>query len=468
MIPWFHVFLFVLSVCLFYFAFRKGVRKGGRLPPYDGWIPWLGCAIKFGENPIDFIEAKRRQLGSVFTLKVAGEHITFVCDPEDFHYVFKSSKVSFPKSVQDPVNKVAGITRKSFNEIHTKMHDTLKGQLATTQLSSTCDLLFKKFEHFFGQLKENVDPQQETDLYGIVRSIMYRSVIHIFFGEGSIPVEKEEDFLDFENHFMTFDEQFEYGTRLPVIFIRKWAASRQWLLEKCERVVSLCTKTMPKEPKDKNIFQNLLPLIDEDNKANWSLLTLWAALANAIPLSFWVLTFVYQDKKVLGKVQREIDAALKDGRPITESVLSEMPYTLRCVMEGIRLRSPGMIPRRVVEPIVVKGYTVPPGHMLSVSPYWVNRNPDIYEDPELFNPDRWSDWTPGSIPETFIPFGGGRYMCPGRWFALMEIHMFVAMFFHTFDCHLTKGIPDFCKLHLVGSQQPLQNCPVTLKPRVIN
>ena len=63
-----------------------------------------------------------------------------------------------------------------------------------------------------------------------------------------------------------------------------------------------------------------------------------------------------------------------------------MPLTLRCVMEGIRLRSPGMVPRRVVEPISVKGYTVPAGHMLSVSPFWINRNADLYPNPQEFDP----------------------------------------------------------------------------------
>ena len=42
----------------------------------------------------------------MFTLKVAGEDITFICDPADLPLVFKSNKVSFQESVKDPVNKV--------------------------------------------------------------------------------------------------------------------------------------------------------------------------------------------------------------------------------------------------------------------------------------------------------------------------------------------------------------------------
>ena len=42
----------------------------------------------------------------MFTLKVAGEHITFICDPLDLHLVFKSNKVSFQESVKDPVYRV--------------------------------------------------------------------------------------------------------------------------------------------------------------------------------------------------------------------------------------------------------------------------------------------------------------------------------------------------------------------------
>ena len=41
----------------------------------------------------------------------------------------------------------------------------------------------------------------------------------------------------------------------------------------------------------------------------------------------------------------------------------------------------------------------------------------------------------------FVGFGGGRYQCPGRWFALMEMHLFVAMVIGMFDLELLDSVP---------------------------
>lgn len=57
--------------------------------------------------------------------------------------------------------------------------------------------------------------------------------------------------------------------------------------------------------------------------------------------------------------------------------------------------------------------------------------------------DRWLDcdldkkqFLPG-----FVGFGGGRYQCPGKWFALMEMHLFVAMVISLFDLELRDPMP---------------------------
>lgn len=50
--------------------------------------------------------------------------------------------------------------------------------------------------------------------------------------------------------------------------------------------------------------------------------------------------------------------------------------------------------------------------MLMISPYWTHRDPRYFEDPDVFNPDRWENLSLDM--KAFVPFGGGRYMCPGR------------------------------------------------------
>ena len=72
------VLAFVITSCVIT-SFTRNLKKSKRLlPPCEGWIPWLGCAIEFGKNPIDFIEEKRLQVTSLYStfLNMAEEYLT--------------------------------------------------------------------------------------------------------------------------------------------------------------------------------------------------------------------------------------------------------------------------------------------------------------------------------------------------------------------------------------------------------
>ncbi|XP_041044266.1 24-hydroxycholesterol 7-alpha-hydroxylase isoform X7 [Carcharodon carcharias] len=112
-------------------------------------------------------------------------------------------------------------------------------------------------------------------------------------------------------------------------------------------------------------------------------------------------------------------------------------------------------------------YIVPSGDMLMLSIYWAHRNPKHFPEPEKFLPDRWkkADIEKQVFLDGFMAFGGGRYQCPGRWFALLEIQMFAALIFHKYEFTLLDPLPKESPLHLVGTQQPLGPCRVEYKCR---
>ncbi|XP_067880746.1 24-hydroxycholesterol 7-alpha-hydroxylase isoform X3 [Heterodontus francisci] len=112
-------------------------------------------------------------------------------------------------------------------------------------------------------------------------------------------------------------------------------------------------------------------------------------------------------------------------------------------------------------------YIVPSGDMLMLSIYWAHRNPKHFPEPEKFLPDRWkkADIEKHVFLDGFMAFGGGRYQCPGRWFALLEIQMFAAFLLYKYEFTLLDPVPKESPLHLVGTQQPLGPCRVEYKCR---
>jgi cytochrome P450 family 135 len=80
---------------------------------------------------------------------------------------------------------------------------------------------------------------------------------------------------------------------------------------------------------------------------------------------------------------------------------------------------PNAAPRLVKEPVEIADWTYPPGVCVVANAYLIQHDPDIYEDPYAFRPERFLDSAPGTY--TWIPFGGGRRRCLGASFAMVEM-----------------------------------------------
>jgi len=89
---------------------------------------------------------------------------------------------------------------------------------------------------------------------------------------------------------------------------------------------------------------------------------------------------------------------------------------------------------------VILGETVvDEGSLVVISPWLVHRHRWLWKWPELFIPERFSREAEREIPSgTFIPFGLGPRMCPGRALALMEAPYLIAEIIRRFDVEVTN------------------------------
>ncbi|XP_059077288.1 cytochrome P450 716B2 isoform X1 [Cryptomeria japonica] len=104
--------------------------------------------------------------------------------------------------------------------------------------------------------------------------------------------------------------------------------------------------------------------------------------------------------------------------------LQKMKYTWRAVQETLRLYPPaGGTWRKAIVDISFAGFSIPTGWKLFWTTRSTHKNAEYFEDPENFDPSRFEE--NGTVPYTFVPFGGGPQMCPGNEFARMVILVFI-------------------------------------------
>ncbi|EDV24625.1 uncharacterized protein TRIADDRAFT_24848 [Trichoplax adhaerens] len=418
-------------------------RKKNRQPPViGGYIPLIGCAIQFGRDPIQFIRQCRDKYGKIFTLSLPGQRLTFLLDANDYDKYYSTNCVDFQAAVQPTCQKTANITKSAFIDSHSKLHDLVKGRLSSNYLQVLSIKLSQKFHQQSKKLPQDV----EMELMDIVKTFMFKPVLECMFGD-DILFSKKSDCEDLWQQLKDFDADFEMGAQIPEVFLRfKWAKSKQWLLRKFEHAVQQA-KVILSMYSIQTIFQSLLSTVRKDAAANFGLLFFWATQANAIPAVYWSLINICQNPRIYEKVMENllsVWSTADDEVMIKEEDIKHLSYIKWCILEAIRLESPGVSsPRMVTKPIEFQNFVVPPGNMMVISPFWSHRDKDYFTDPDTYNPDRWLKMnnTKKAFIDGFVAFGGGRYQCPGRWFAIMEMQVFISLLLLNYKIELIDYKP---------------------------
>ncbi len=105
-------------------------------------------------------------------------------------------------------------------------------------------------------------------------------------------------------------------------------------------------------------------------------------------------------------------------------------------------------------PEVVGGFALPPKSFLFVSTWVLHRMPELWDDPEGFDPDRWLDGRVGRDQKrAWMPFGAGQRRCLGEHSAMIEAHMILATVLRQ------------TRLDLAPGQGMVPDLSVTLRPK---
>jgi len=141
--------------------------------------------------------------------------------------------------------------------------------------------------------------------------------------------------------------------------------------------------------------------------------------ANALTWTFYLLS---QNPEIEKKIVEELES--KFERDCTPSVddIPKLKFTEKVLRESMRLYPPvWSLGRYVANDYTLDKYTIPAGSTIMMSQYLIHRDPRYYNEPDSFNPERWSSEAKSSLPRfSYLPFGGGIRACIGESFAWME------------------------------------------------
>ena len=147
------------------------------------------------------------------------------------------------------------------------------------------------------------------------------------------------------------------------------------------------------------------------------------------------------------KLREEVAAlGIKPGEPTNFDNLEAMPLAEMAFKETLRMKPPlASLPRRAVRDFTFKGYAMPAGTMITINPLFTHFMPEIWPDPERFDPMRFTDEAQRARHRfAYVPFSGGAHMCLGLHFAYMQAKCFARHFLQNLTVSLETGTaPDW-------------------------
>lgn len=154
------------------------------------------------------------------------------------------------------------------------------------------------------------------------------------------------------------------------------------------------------------------------------MLTGYETTANALS---WLWYLLALNPPARQRMLDEVDTVL-EGREVTLEDVAKLEWTTACLEEAMRIFPPvWMIARKALADDVIGGHRVEAGTTVAIVIEHVHRDPRFWRHPERFDPTRFLPGVDDGRPRSsYIPFGGGKRICIGRNFALLEAVMIIA------------------------------------------
>lgn len=158
----------------------------------------------------------------------------------------------------------------------------------------------------------------------------------------------------------------------------------------------------------------------------------------------WTMTELAKHPEIMKKAQNEVRQIAGNKGKVDETDLQNLNYLRSVIKETMRIHPPVplLVPRESMEECILDGYYIPARTRVLINTFAIGRNPESWENPMEFNPERFANDEIDFKGQDFkfLPFGGGRRGCPGYSFGLATVQISLARLLFHFDWSLPNGI----------------------------
>ena len=151
----------------------------------------------------------------------------------------------------------------------------------------------------------------------------------------------------------------------------------------------------------------------------------------------WTLLYLIHNPGVQQMLHQELDQVIGPDRLPGLEDKKNLPYLEATITETLRISSlvPLSVPHKTTVDTTLQGYSIPKGTTVIANLWSLHHDPEIWDDPHAFRPERFLDEEGKFVPpkaDRVLPFSAGRRVCLGESLARMELFLVLARLLHSF------------------------------------
>ncbi|CBI29200.3 hypothetical protein AAG906_005620 [Vitis piasezkii] len=442
------LFLIHFLLKLFSFFSASTARKLPLPPGSLGW-PYIGETFQlYSQNPNVFFASKQERYGTIFKTHILGCPCVMISSPEAAKLVLVTKaplfKPTFPASKERMLGKQAIFFHQG--DYHAKLRKLVLRAFmpgAIKNIVSNIDsIATQTLQSWEGR---SINTFQEMKTY------TFNVALLSIFGKDEILYREE-----LKKCYYILEKGYNsMPINIPGTLFNKSMKARKELAQILAKILSTRRQANGDHNDLLGSFMGDKEGLTDEQIADNIIGVIFAARDTTASVLTWILKYLGENPSVLQAVTEEQESIMRskedkcgEEKSLTWEDAKKMPITSRVIQETLRIASIlSFTFREAVEDVEFEGYLIPKGWKVLPLFRNIHHSPDIYPEPEKFDPSRFEV---APKPNTFMPFGNGVHSCPGNELAKLEILVLLH--------HLTTKY----RWSMVGTQNGIQYGPFAL------
>lgn len=430
-------------------------KKRRNLPPSPPAIPFIGHLHLLRQPIHRSLENLSKKYGPIISLRLGPRPVVVVSSPSAVEECFTKNDTVFANRPQFLAGKYlhynnTTLASASYGDHWRNLRRICAIEIfSSSRLNAFLAIRKDEIRRLVCRLhRDSSDGFAKVELRSMFMDFTFNIVMRMiagkrYYGEDVKLVEEATKFKETLQGYAALSELTNLGDVFPIFqsvdyngFIKRCTG----LSNRMDLILQGLIDELRREKNGNTMINHLLTLQESEPEyyteeiiKGLILIMLLAGTKTLVTSIEWGVCNLFNHPDVVKKAREELDTQIGHERLIDESDFSKLHYLQSIILENLRLYPvvPLLAPHMSSADCEVGGYDVPAGTILLVNAWAIHRDPQIWEDPESFKPERFENWK--SEAYKHLPFGLGRRACPGEVLAHKIMALTLGSLIQCFD-----------------------------------